>query len=93
MRILPDEVSVAVGAFAFRVVKDNLAHAHALGRYFHVFVFTDIFQGFFQREDGGRHDAGLLSEPEARMLVSCLLLVTFTTKSFSWMCSPTICPA
>ena len=41
---------------------------------------------------GGARET-LSSEPEARMLVSFFDLVTFTTKSPSLECSPTICPA
>mgnify|MGYP000221834388 CR=1 FL=1 len=51
---------VAVGALTFRMVENNLTHAHTFGRYFHVLVFANIFQGFLQREDGGRNDTGLL---------------------------------
>ena len=42
------------------MVENNLTHAHTFGRYFHVLVFANIFQGFLQREDGGRNDTGLL---------------------------------
>ena len=44
------------------------------------------------RTAGGMMRA-LSSAPDARMLVSCLALVTLTTRSFSWTCSPTTCPA
>ena len=35
----------------------------------------------------------LSSEPEARMFVSCLDLVTFTVMSFWRVCSPITCPS
>ena len=43
-----------------KVIKDDLAHAHALWRYFHVFVGLDVLQCFLKREDSGRNDVGLL---------------------------------
>ena len=36
---------------------------------------------------------GLSSDPEARMLVSCLALVTLTVMSFWRVCSPITCPS
>src|SRR5690606_16958596 len=41
----------------------------------------------------GGASLALSSDPEARMLVSFLVLVTLTTRSFSRLCSPTICPS
>ena len=50
----------AVGTLAGKMVENHLAHAHRFRRHFHVFVFLDVFQGFFEREDDRRNDAGLV---------------------------------
>ena len=82
-----------VGTLALGLVEDDLAHAHALGRHLHVLVLLDVFEGLLEREDDGRMMRALLSEPDARMLVSFFDLVTLMTRSFSCTCSPTTCPA
>ena len=39
---------VLVGTFTFRFVQNDFTHTHALRSYFHVFIFLDVFQCFFQ---------------------------------------------
>ena len=49
-----------VGTLAFQFIEDDLAHTHALGGHFYIFVGLDVFQRFFQREDYRRNDAGFV---------------------------------
>ena len=53
-------IGLTVGTLAFQMVKDDLAHAHVLGRNFYVLVLLDILQRLFQAEDCGGDDACLL---------------------------------
>ncbi len=69
-------------------VQQDLAQAHGVRSDFHVFVLLDVFEGLFEREYlwAGR-SRFFSSDPEARMFVSCLALVTFTVMSFWRVCS------
>ena len=39
---------LTIGTLARVVVENDFAHAHGFGRYFHVFVFANVFQRFFE---------------------------------------------
>ena len=68
-------------------VQQDLAQAHGVRSDFHVFVLLDVFEGLFEREYLGGAIEVFSSDPEARMFVSCLALVTFTVMSFWRVCS------
>ena len=39
---------LTIGTLARVVVENDFAHAHGFGRYFHIFVFANVFQRFFE---------------------------------------------
>ena len=39
---------LTIGTLARVVVENDFAHAHGFGRHFHIFVFANVFQRFFQ---------------------------------------------
>ena len=39
---------LTIGTLARVVVENDFAHAHGFGRHFHVFVFANVFQRFFE---------------------------------------------
>ena len=51
---------VFVGAFAFDFVEDDFAQTQMVGGHFHVFIFFDVFEGFFEREHHRGNDAGFV---------------------------------
>ena len=46
--------------FAFKFVKDDLAHADVVGGNFHILIGLDVLEGFLKAEHDGRHDLHLV---------------------------------
>lgn len=83
------KLSVAVCALTLVFVKDYLADTDVVGSDLHIFILLDVFEGLFEGEYHRGTILALSSAPDARILVSFLLLVTFTTISLSLAFSPT----
>lgn len=65
-----DDVGLLVCAFAFDLIKNDFAQAQMVRCHFHIFIFFDIFQGFFKREYYRRNNA---IEGARRLGIQCFL--------------------
>ena len=70
-----------------------LAQSDALWGHFDQFIIADILNSIVEAQDARRFQPDPSSAVEERMLVRCLRRQTFTSRSRSRMCCPTIIPS